>query len=1352
MKRVSLCVSVCLALLAAAIFAGCGGTSPTIAISLAPGTALALDEAQSINISASVANSSQGVNWSLAGPGTLSAQTATSVTYTAPGSGSGAATITATSVQQPSVSTSVAVTVDVSPTISTANTQTELTANPATGGVAYSYNFAGCSTCETGGAGTLTWSAAGLPADGLSLSSAGLLSGTPTTTGTLTFTLTVRDSSAAGAMTSTSGSLTLTINKPAAPTINTTQAQVSAATVGTPYAFTFNASGTGALTWSAAGLPADGLALDASTGVVSGTPTSPQSVAMTLTVSDSFGQSSSATGFTITVNPAPLAITTTSLPGGTIGTAYSQSIAVTGGTTPYTWSVSSGSLPAGLTLDTSTGAISGTPTSAAVSSSFTISVTDSSSPQMSATQNLSIPIGLVITTTSLPDGAVNTAYSTTTVVAEGGTLPYAWSISAGTLPAGLVLSPSTGAISGTVAGNATNETFTVKVQDSSATKQTQTQSLTIAIPLAVETSSLSNGAIGTTYNQTVAVGGGTTPYTFTITTGSLPDGLSLNGSTGVISGTPKPAAQSESFTISIGDSSSPQQTVTQNLSIFIPLTIETTSLPSGSPNVAYSANVNVGGGRQAYAWAVTSGALPPPLTLNTAQGSITGTPATTDSGVYSFAVTVTDSTLPTPLTATQSLSITISPVSVSSTQPSNATIGTSYNDTPVTASGGATPYTYAVASGTLPSGLSLNTSTGAITGTPDSSAIDEAFSISVTDSSVPANTATSSTLNMIVDLATTTTSPLPAGTVSTAYSQQIAVEGGQPPYSYSVDASGNALPAGLSLSSSGAVSGTPTTAGTTSNVLVDVSDSAATTQTIQPAYAITINPADPCASAASGSESLLNGQYAFVLKGFDNGQGSGESGMAEPALVGGVLTLDGSGNITAGTLDMNLNATAGVQSNSITSGSYKVGSDGRACMTITTPAGTQHYRLSLGNISGGVASTGHMIDFDANGPFTAGTMLKQDTTAFSTSKVTGNYAFGVSAAQNTVTSQNSISGGKFGVAGVFNLSTGSVTGGVLDTNGNGQLDQNASCTDYSTCTAISISSGGSYTIDATSGRGTLTFTPSGASQVSAVIYVVSSNEFLILNSEDQTNNSVFAGTALLQASTPSVASLNGTSVFYLSQPNVGGTGTSTSIGTVATTGTGSITVFDWQNSDGTVSCGPNAGTDVATCSATATYSVSTSGRTTLTGAGNHSPVFYIVSANEAFMLGGGGSVETGMLDPQSAKTASGTFAFGTIDPGASTVSDSVGVITLNSGNSTGTSDDNSSGSQNAGQAISGTYSIDSTGLILIPASCTPGGGASPCQNIGYVISSTKAAITSLESQSGATTQPQTNPSIQNMDQ
>src|SRR4029077_4901835 len=193
--------------------------------------------------------------------------------------------------------------------------------------------------------------------------------------------------------------------------------------------------GTTPYTWSiTSGTLPTGLSLVSSTGVISGTPTGIGTSNFTVQVTDA-NSLASAQPLSLTV-VAPLTVTTTSLPNGTQSAAYSTTLAATGGTTPYTWSVSVGALPAGLALASSTGVISGTPTGTGTTN-FTVKVTDANSKTATMALNLTAVVPpITVTTTSLPNGTLNTAY-TTTLTATGGTTPYSWSVSVGTLPAGL---------------------------------------------------------------------------------------------------------------------------------------------------------------------------------------------------------------------------------------------------------------------------------------------------------------------------------------------------------------------------------------------------------------------------------------------------------------------------------------------------------------------------------------------------------------------------------------------------------------------------------------------------------------------------------------------------------------------------------------------------------------------------------------------------------------------------------------------------------------------------------------------------------------------------------------------------
>jgi large repetitive protein len=439
-----------------------------------------------------------------------------------------------------------------------------------------------------------------------------------------------------------------------------------------------------------------------------------------------------------------LTITTTSLADGIAGTAYSASLAASGGTGSISWRVTTGNLPGALTLSDS-GDISGTPT-AAGTTNFTVTATDSSTPPQTAKQALTITINpkLVITTATLPSGVVSAAY-TATLQSSGGVGTITWSVSSGSLPAGLAMSNS-GVISGTPTTAGTSS-FTVQAKDSGAPQQSVQQALSIAVytGLTISTTSLPNGTVNSAYSATLKSVGGTGTVTWSISQGSLPTGLNL-GASGTISGSPSTAGTSN-FTVSATDSSTPPQTKTQALSMVInpALSITTTSLPAGTVATAYSQNIQTSGGTLPIAWSVTAGTLPAGLTLagnSGGVGVISGTP--TAYGSSSFTVTATDSSSP-PQSVNQQFTIVINNVglSITTTTLPNATVGTAYN-APLDASGGTPPYTWTVATGsTLPAGLTLGGSgtTWTLSGTPTAAATSN-FSLTVTDSSSPAQSKT----------------------------------------------------------------------------------------------------------------------------------------------------------------------------------------------------------------------------------------------------------------------------------------------------------------------------------------------------------------------------------------------------------------------------------------------------------------------------------------------------------------------------------------------------------------------------------------------------------------------------------
>lgn len=442
---------------------------------------------------------------------------------------------------------------------------------------------------------------------------------------------------------------------PVPPSVTT--ASLPGGTVGTPYSATIAHSGGAApVTLSPGGSLPPGVGFNPSTGQISGTPQVAGTYTFTVLPYDHDGQLGSTKTLTITVVPPPLNATATTLPGGTVGTAYSAQLAATGGTQPYTWTVSSGSLPTGITLNASTGKLSGTPT-ATHSGNVTFQVKDPAGQTATVTSALSVvPAPLVISTKSLPVADAALAYSQK-LQATGGTAPYTWSITSGTLPAGLTLDPQTGAISGTPTASGGGD-VTFQVTDSAGKTATVTLSVTSVVPapLAISTTTLPQGTAGTPYNTTLQATGGAGTDTWSITSGALPDGLTLNASTGAITGTPTDdgigdASPTFEVTDQIGD------TATQQLPLTVvapPLVLSTAPLPTGELSDSYDVQLSASGGVEPYTWTQTG--LPTGLSLDAATGEITGTAE--DNGSFSVDVTVTDS-LGTTQTGTLPLTVSV---------------------------------------------------------------------------------------------------------------------------------------------------------------------------------------------------------------------------------------------------------------------------------------------------------------------------------------------------------------------------------------------------------------------------------------------------------------------------------------------------------------------------------------------------------------------------------------------------------------------------------------------------------------------------------------------------------------------
>jgi len=265
-------------------------------------------------------------------------------------------------------------------------------------------------------------------------------------------------------------------------------------------------------------------------------------------------------------------------------------------------------------------------------------------------------VPLVIDTTALADVQSTTQVSTK-LVAHGGVFPYTWSST--TLPAGLVLDPATGLLSGSVAASGTYP-ITFFVTDSSATPVTAQRTLTLNVGvITIADITLKEWTEGQEYNsipfQQMSATGGVEPFTWDITAGNPPTGIDIGPTTGRFTGVPT-ASGTFNFTVTVTDSLGQSATKDVSITINPPLAIFTTALSSGVVGAAYSQTVQVTGGTNPTTMTITSGALPPGLIFDSGTGLVSGTP--TASGTYPFTVRVVDVA---SATATQNLSIVIAP-------------------------------------------------------------------------------------------------------------------------------------------------------------------------------------------------------------------------------------------------------------------------------------------------------------------------------------------------------------------------------------------------------------------------------------------------------------------------------------------------------------------------------------------------------------------------------------------------------------------------------------------------------------------------------------------------------------------
>ncbi|HVR84995.1 MAG TPA: putative Ig domain-containing protein, partial [Planctomycetota bacterium] len=429
-----------------------------------------------------------------------------------------------------------------------------------------------------------------------------------------------------------------------------------------------------------------------------------------------------------------------------------------------------------------------------------------------------LPTGLYITVTSLPSGTNGGVYTSTTLTAANGTAPYTFSLLSGSLPPGLTLT------AGTISGTPTIDgSFSFKIRVTDAKNRVADQLFVITVTggtasalVLSSTSPLPGATQNSAYLFALSATGGLQPYTWTVTAGSLPPGMSLNLNSGTLSGTP--TGPTAGFTVTVTDSTSPvAQTASKAFTLAVNSPISVTALLAAATlNSAYSHTPTFSGGTAPFDWSLVSGTLPPGLTISAA-GLISGTPTAT--GVFSFVLIVTDAT---GASVTTGMNIQVNTgitITTSSLPPD--TINISYGSVPINASGGTLPYTtWAVTGGGLPPGISLNAATGFLTGTPTGTG---SFPVTITVTDSAGATASSTGLTIQINpVPVITSSSLPPDTQGINYNQQLTTTPGTGTgfLTFSLQG-GSILPAGITLSPSGLLSGIPSAPyNSTFNVIV----------------------------------------------------------------------------------------------------------------------------------------------------------------------------------------------------------------------------------------------------------------------------------------------------------------------------------------------------------------------------------------------------------------------------------------------------------------------------------------------------------------------------------------------------
>jgi Putative Ig domain len=628
------------------------------------------------------------------------------------------------------------------------------------------------------------------------------------------------------------------------------------------------------------------------------------------------------------------------------------------------------------------------------------------------------------------------------------------------------------------------------------------------------------------------------------------------------------------------------------------------------------------------------------------------------------------------------------PPVITTTTLSSATLNQAYSQ-PITATGGVPPLNWTIASGSLPAGLSLassTTDTVNITGKP-TTAGNSTFTVTVTDATGASST--SGPLNIVVStLVFTTTSPLPPGQVGMAYSDQFAATGGTGSLTFSV-ASGSTLPAGFTLTAAGVLSNTNPSAAGTFTFGITVTDSGVPPAAVTQTFTLVI----------SGQQnlSLLTGNYAFTFS------GNNSAGFVAAA---GTFTANGTGGITAGEATYNSLAGPPVTYTGIT-GTYTAGTDGRGTITFTTgtPAFPSAPTYAFAIDPGG-SGHGRLIEFDSSGARGSGRLEAQivNTCVVSgaTTTYSGNFAFGGSGFTSAVGSSGA---GPMAFAGVF-TAAGPVAPSTVGSLGPGELDANVPG-------SVPLGSGGGSAFSGSYQSGPdsthCTFQLSAAiATLDYNVYPVSKTDAFFIQTDQVSASIPYVSVAEMkqqigQPFQPTALNGNmagGVSGQVLSVPYVA------VVQITSQVGSSSFQLSLTDNEAGTIT-GSN-GTPFAT-----TYSTDQFGRV-FTGLDINTafePLFYLIDSQDAFVIGQlNGAPIFGELDAQSQPTGGFTLQFltqnaslveGTVAPPVSVARDLSGFLTFDGSVAptvvAGMQDESTSIANVSGETVAGSYALSSTG-------------------------------------------------------